>query len=216
MTKSLALALLVAASVSAQTRTQTATGGDKTCAADYIVTQCLQSESNKVTRNNPAPPPHFPGPQPTSETPKARRLLRHRLPVPGLRAPSRRNVRFPPLPAPPFCPFVLTAPAPSSCYNNCPDDTRAPQATQNMKGACLNASLYATTPSRTASAAASAKSSTTAAAAATTEAAASTTVATGSATSTADRATKTNAAGSLAGNAAGMLAAVAGVVVAAL
>ncbi|EFZ01726.1 hypothetical protein X797_004335 [Metarhizium robertsii] len=102
----------------------------------------------------------------------------------------------------------------ATCYNNCPNDARAPGATQAMNGACMAASAYATITTKATSTAEAA--ATSAAAAADDNAAASASsssvVPTRSVTSSAPGASKTNGAESLAGNAAGMLAAVAGAV----
>ncbi|KAH0599961.1 hypothetical protein MHUMG1_02751 [Metarhizium humberi] len=104
----------------------------------------------------------------------------------------------------------------ATCYNNCPNDARAPGATQAMNGACMAASAYATITPKATSTAEAAATATTAAAAADDNAAASASsssvVPTRSVTSSAPSASKTNGAESLAGNAAGMLAAVAGAV----
>jgi hypothetical protein len=93
-----------------------------------------------------------------------------------------------------------------SCYNNCPNDIRAPSATQAMNSACLNASLYATTTKAKATASKDPSTSTTA------ESPSPTDAPTGSLTTSADPPTKTNGGDSLAGNAIGVLAAVAGAV----
>ncbi|KAK9445615.1 GPI anchored serine-threonine rich protein [Metarhizium brunneum] len=102
----------------------------------------------------------------------------------------------------------------ATCYNNCPNDARAPGATQAMNGACMAASAYATITPKATSTAEAAATTAAAAAAADDDASASSpsVVPTRSVTSSAPGASKTNGAESLAGNAAGMLAAVAGAV----
>ncbi|OAQ61949.1 hypothetical protein VFPPC_14213 [Pochonia chlamydosporia 170] len=99
--------------------------------------------------------------------------------------------------------LCYAAQAIATCYNNCPNDIRAPSATQAMNAHCRNASLYATT---------STASSTATPTASTTEAPNSTDVPSGSLSFSAANPTKTGGAESLAGNAAGLLAAVAGAV----
>ncbi|KID87170.1 GPI anchored serine-threonine rich protein [Metarhizium guizhouense ARSEF 977] len=98
----------------------------------------------------------------------------------------------------------------ATCYNNCPNDARAPGATQAMNGACMAASAYATITTKATSTAEAA--ATTAAADDDASASSPSVVPTRSVTSSAPGASKTNGAESLAGNAAGMLAAVAGAV----
>ena len=136
----------------------------------------------------------------------ARRLRSHRLSMPMLRHPSHRNVSAQNS-SPHISPKkkntnLINIP---SCYNNCPNDSRAPAATASMNQACSNASIHATTT----------KVSSTIAPMTTTSSDAPnpTDVPTNSVTFSADSPAKTNG---VAGNAAGILAAVAGAVVAVL
>ncbi|KAG6000839.1 hypothetical protein E4U21_004953 [Claviceps maximensis] len=71
-------------------------GGDENCLANYIVKQCLLTESDKLGAC-------------------------------GIRD---------------FQCICYASQDIATCYNNCPNDTRAPLATQNMNAACSIASLY--------------------------------------------------------------------------
>ncbi|TWU70809.1 hypothetical protein ED733_001379 [Metarhizium rileyi] len=97
----------------------------------------------------------------------------------------------------------------ATCYNNCPNDARAPGATQAMNGACMDASARATTTTRAVLATTTAKTTTVVT---TTSASTPDVSTTSTTTSAAASASKTNGAETLAGNAVGMLAAVAGAV----
>ncbi|KAK2612322.1 hypothetical protein QQS21_001586 [Conoideocrella luteorostrata] len=166
------LAAVAIASVSAQSSTSASTptpsmvvqippGGDKDCLANYIVKQCLQTESDKLA------------------------------------ACATTD----------YACICYASQAIATCYNNCPNDTRAPQATASMNAACATASIHVSSTT---------KATKTAAAATTSSDAPNPTDVFTSVTFSAGSPTKTNAADSLAGNAAGMLAAFAGVVAAAL
>ncbi|KFG88102.1 GPI anchored serine-threonine rich protein [Metarhizium anisopliae] len=177
---------VTAGSTAAAPTVSVPTDGDKDCLANYIVRQCLQSENEK--RNRPR--------------------------MSMLCIPSHRNVKSQ---SSKLTQYVMGRQSDNhSCYNNCPNDARAPGATQAMNGACMAASAYATITPKATSTAEAAATATTAAAAADDNAAASASsssvVPTRSVTSSAPSASKTNGAESLAGNAAGMLAAVAGAV----
>ncbi|KAF5127656.1 hypothetical protein E5D57_008588 [Metarhizium anisopliae] len=160
------------------------TDGDKDCLANFIVRQCLLSENEKLNRPR----------------------------MPMLRLPSHRNVKSQ---SSKLTQYIMGRQSDNhSCYNNCPNDARAPGATQAMNGACMAASAYATITTKATSTAEAAATTAAAAAAADDDASASSpsVVPTRSVTSSAPGASKTNGAESLAGNAAGMLAAVAGAV----
>ncbi|KAG5977544.1 hypothetical protein E4U55_006678 [Claviceps digitariae] len=74
-------------------------GGDKDCLANYIVKQCLQTESDKL----------------------------------GACAITDYQC------------ICYASQAIATCYNNCPNDTRAPLATQSMNAACALAAQYSST-----------------------------------------------------------------------
>ncbi|KAF4466145.1 phospholipase d1 [Fusarium albosuccineum] len=100
----------------------------------------------------------------------------------------------------------------ATCFNNCPDDTRAADTQSQVKVYCQQASLYGTKTKATKTA--SAASETTASSDAT--ATADDAEASGTATDTAASADNTNNAADLARNTGGVLLAVAGVVAAIL
>lgn len=141
-------------------------GGDQDCLANYIVKQCLQTESNKLA------------------------------------ACSTTDYQC----------MCYASQAIATCYNNCPNDSRAPQATQSMNAACAVAAQHSSTSS---------KPLTNATATATSSSSSGDSPNPSdvlpSYTFSAGGATKTSGAESLVGgNAAGLLAAMAGVIAAAL
>ncbi|GAB0136506.1 hypothetical protein EsDP_00004806 [Epichloe bromicola] len=139
-------------------------GGDQDCLANYIVKQCLQTESDKLA------------------------------------ACSTTDYQC----------ICYASQAIATCYNNCPNDSRGPQATQSMNAACAVAAQHSSTSSKpltTATATTSSSSSSDSP---------NPTDVFPSYTFSAGSATKTSGAESLVGNAAGLLAAMAGVVAAAL
>ncbi|QPH04278.1 hypothetical protein C2857_001162 [Epichloe festucae Fl1] len=143
-------------------------GGDQDCLANYIVKQCLQTESDKLA------------------------------------ACSTTDYQC----------ICYASQAIATCYNNCPNDSRAPQATQSMNAACAVAAQHSSTSSKplttaTATNSSSSSSSSSSDSPNPTDVFPSYTFSAGSAT-------KTSGAESLVGNAAGLLAAMAGVVAAAL
>ncbi|EQL02048.1 hypothetical protein OCS_02243 [Ophiocordyceps sinensis CO18] len=106
----------------------------------------------------------------------------------------------------------------ATCYNNCPNDTRAPDARHQVTNFCQNASLYGTR-ARAAKTSASAASQSTASNsnAAMTTADSSATAASASTTATStSRSSSTGAAEVLSANAGGLLVAIVGAVAALL
>ncbi|KAH6609699.1 hypothetical protein Trco_003045 [Trichoderma cornu-damae] len=111
-----------------------------------------------------------------------------------------------------------------TCYNNCPNDIRAPSVQQQVDSYCRTASLLATTPTtapKTKTSESSSSEETSAAAAASSSGDASPTTAVSSETSgsrtsatTASHSSSTNAAATMVGHVAGVVVAVAGAAVA--
>ncbi|KAF5018542.1 hypothetical protein F66182_9476 [Fusarium sp. NRRL 66182] len=102
----------------------------------------------------------------------------------------------------------------ATCFNNCPDDTRASSAQSNVQLNCQNASLYGTSTKATATGSATSTADSSDATATATESDAD--EESGTATQTAASASNTNNAADKARNTAGVLLAVAGVVAAIL
>lgn len=220
------LTLLAAAGVSAQ---------DKSCEADYIVTQCLSTETVKVRTPTMSPShrhvAHIPSLGPS--------LYGRRLGLPLRRLRSHRHVSIHAIhPSHPHRrhPGQQLTRIPRSCYNNCPNDPRASPARGQVTNFCANAAVYGTKAKAKAAATATAATAATATprsatatdeptsnAAAATTASASPTQGTSkaqgnskaAATSSA-KPTSTNAAEALSGGAGGMFVAVAGLVAALL
>ncbi|KAL6415104.1 hypothetical protein AUP68_01649 [Ilyonectria robusta] len=183
------LALLAAVGVSAATTVSTAASASSTaCDADYIVTQCLETEEKK-----PA----------LCDSTDYGCLCAAYQSIATYVSTSEYPLSLA---------SELTRP---SCYNNCPNDPRGASAQNQVTVNCANASIYSTTSkksTKTAAAASGASETSTTAAAAD----ASATESSATAIQSSSPSATGNAAGDLARNTGGVLLAVAGVVAALL
>lgn len=134
------LALLAAVGVSAATTVSTAASASSTaCDAEYIVTQCLETEEKK--------------PALCGSTDYGCLCAAYQA-IATYVSPSEYPL---------FLASRLTRP---SCYNNCPNDSRGASAQNQVTVNCANASIYSTTSKKSTKTASAASESSTSAAAA--------------------------------------------------